>query len=126
MYYLESDTLFSLCIRATIHDSKYGVLFASTYTAKQLKTLYYSHSYLYCIKVWYFRLFWCKKVNYYQIILIFSSNNHPCITIGKSRKFCMHNSRICAHRDRCTFWKTHGAQLCSTCTPTQNGVNNGI
>ena len=33
------------CIRATIHDSKYGttrVLFASTYTAKQLKTMYYS------------------------------------------------------------------------------------
>ena len=31
--------------RATIHDSKYGttrVLFASTYTAKQMKTLYYS------------------------------------------------------------------------------------
>ena len=31
--------------QATIHDSKYGttrVLFASTYTAKQMKTMYYS------------------------------------------------------------------------------------
>ena len=33
--------------RCAIHDSKYGttrVLFASTYTAKQLKTIYYSLS----------------------------------------------------------------------------------
>ena len=40
--------------QAAIHDdNNYGttrVLFASTYTARQLKTMYYSHSY--CIKVW--------------------------------------------------------------------------
>ena len=36
---------FIVLYQAAIHDSKYGtthVLFASTYTAKQLKTMYYS------------------------------------------------------------------------------------
>ena len=38
--------------QATIHDSKYGtirVLFASTYTAKQMKTMYYSLIIYFCI-----------------------------------------------------------------------------
>ena len=38
-----------LTLFLAIHDSKYGtthVLFASTYTAKQLKTIYYCHSYI--------------------------------------------------------------------------------
>ena len=38
---------------ATIHDSKYGTtraLFASTYTAKQMKTMYYS------LTIWYHKL----------------------------------------------------------------------
>ena len=38
---------FAVYVQATIHDSKYGttrVLFAITYTAKQMKTMYYSVS----------------------------------------------------------------------------------
>ena len=40
------------------NNEKYGtthVLFVSTYTAKQLRIMYYSHSYITASKVWYFR-----------------------------------------------------------------------
>ena len=39
------DNLVGVSVYISLHDSKYGtirVLFASTYTAKQLKTIYYS------------------------------------------------------------------------------------
>ena len=59
-----------------VNNTRVVPYFESSYT---MKTMYYSHSYIYCIKVWYIRWLLCHKKDFCKIILILSIIINPTL-----------------------------------------------
>ena len=96
---------------------------------KQMKTMYYSHSYIYTASKFDILDDFCVIKRFLQDHFDPVHDNQPCFKIRKSSKLFMHDCRIpmcasCVHCERCAFWKMHRAQLCSAHAQTQNAVNN--